>query len=131
MKRTYQPKKRKPKDNYSPEFMQWYDKYPKKTAKGAAFPAWKNAVERIKKRNGHTREEAMLFLEDRAEAFAASPAGNRGQFTPGPAPWLNQERYDDDPAAWQDLEGNGKPKEQLIFTDEDPDKRIVPKEERE
>jgi len=36
---------------------------------------------------------------DAAGAFLASPEG-LGEFSPGPAPWLNQERWEDDPAAW-------------------------------
>lgn len=41
------------------------------------------------------------FLRSRMEAFAQTPAGNPVDHTPvHPATWLNQGRYDDDPAAW-------------------------------
>ena len=35
----------------------------------------------------------------KAKAFATSEDG-RGEFCPGPAPWLNQERWNDDESAW-------------------------------
>ena len=33
---------------------------------------------------------------------AASPAGQRGEYTPHPSTWFHQDRYFDDPAEWRD-----------------------------
>lgn len=37
----------------------------------------------------------------RVQAYAKSPAGNRGVYTPYPASWLNAGHYDDDQKEWQ------------------------------
>jgi catechol-2,3-dioxygenase len=42
---------------------------------------------------------ANAFLLERATAYYASPLGMT-QYANGPAPWLNQGHYDDNPAAW-------------------------------
>ncbi len=34
------------------------------------------------------------------QRFARSPVGSSGEFCPYPSKWLNEGRYDDDPAAW-------------------------------
>ena len=51
------------------------------------------------------------YLLGKMQAFAASPIG-RGdkQYIPHPATWLNNGRYDDDPATWvrrRDPRGTG------------------------
>ncbi len=71
----------------------------KAVKKGEARKRYDQAVRTLRKRES----DPHAFLMDRARAYYASDEGQT-QFANGPAPWLNQGRYDDDPAAWQ---GNG------------------------
>jgi len=41
------------------------------------------------------------WLLGRVRAFAASPAGNAGKYTPHAATWFSDGRYDDPPEAWE------------------------------
>lgn len=45
--------------------------------------------------------DPAAWLQGRVRAFAASPAGNAGKFTPHAATWFADGRYDDDPAGWE------------------------------
>jgi hypothetical protein len=56
----------------------------------AAWRAWQRAVKQV---------PAETLLEA-VRAFAESPLG-KGRFCPGPTPWLNQGRWEDDREAWQ------------------------------
>jgi len=84
---------RQPAEEYSPGFEEFWRLYPalRKTSKREAWKAWRGAV---------TRGMPAVILAA-AKEFAASPKG-RGPYCPGPAPWLNQDRWQDDRAAWQD-----------------------------
>lgn len=97
--------KKKEKDSRSPEFADWaenlYSAYPRKVGKASAIRAISNAL----KRNELTYEQML----EKVNAFAASPAGNAGNYTPHPATWFNAARYLDDPAEWDRRErGNGQ-----------------------
>jgi len=86
---------RKPKgnhDEYSRGFLEFWKVYPprRKTKKPDAWRAWQRAI---------TRASPSLIIRA-AREFAASPAG-RSVFCPGPGPWLNQDRWDDDRESWQ------------------------------
>lgn len=72
-------------------FDRFWESYPKnrRRSKAAAKKAWNAA---IKKTDPETIIEA-------AGAFSQSVEGN-SEYCPGPAPWLNQERWDDDREAW-------------------------------
>lgn len=83
-----------------------YSHYPRKVGKGAALKAIERAAHRLKA--GEMREagrmplpQAYETLEKAVEAYARSPAGNAGEFTPHPATWFNRSSYLDDPATWQ------------------------------
>jgi hypothetical protein len=71
----------------------------KAAKKEESFKRYKDAVRKLQKRTA----DPHAFLMDRARAYYESKEGQT-QYANGPAPWLNQGRYDDDPAAWQ---GNG------------------------
>lgn len=45
--------------------------------------------------------DPAAWLLGRVQAFAASPAGNAGKFTPHAATWFSDGRYDDPPEAWE------------------------------
>lgn len=93
------------KKEYSPEFLTWYEAYPKHCAKGFAQKSYPAAIEDIVRTasdRGITPESAAAWLLERTKLFATSDKGKSGQFCPGPAVWLNQKRYDDDPKTWVD-----------------------------
>jgi hypothetical protein len=67
-------------------FDSFWDAYPRKAAKGAARKAWEAAIKKA--------DPQSILLA--ASKFAHDP--NRDpQFTPHPATWLNQERWNDEP----------------------------------
>ena len=67
-----------------------YAAYPRKVGKIAAKKAIENAL----------AEVLAPWLLMRVKAFAASPAGQAGQFTPHPATWFNRGSFHDDEAEW-------------------------------
>ena len=99
--------KAEPKQSPSPRdpIEEIYKAFPRKIGKDNALKAIGKAVDRLKVR-GHTTRQAQEFLYKVTVAFAKSPAGNDGNFTPHPATWFNQGRYDDDQAEW--LKQGGK-----------------------
>jgi hypothetical protein len=67
-------------------FEAFWATYPRRAGKGAARKAWESAI-------GKASWQEILLA---ASTFAADP--NRDpEFTPHPATWLNQERWNDDP----------------------------------
>ena len=90
----------KTKPKYSEAFEAWWSVYPRKVGRAKAFAAWKIAVK------ARPPDELLAITE----RYAKSPAGNAGQFTPHPATWLSQARYDDDPREWEKERSDGKPK---------------------
>lgn len=76
-----------------------YQAYPRRVGRQVAIKAIKRAVQHVKAR-GHTLREAEVWLFRKVQEYARSPAGNDGEFTPHPATWFNQGRYDDDPKEW-------------------------------
>jgi hypothetical protein len=92
------------KVNYSAAFESWYFTYPRKVGKQAASAAYGRAIGRIASARGISRQEAHAALLETTLRYAASPAGTAGKYTPHPATWLNDGRYDDDPAEWKRTE---------------------------
>lgn len=86
---------------YSESFLKWWAIYPRKEAKGEAQKAFDRAVRLIGANSGLTRLEAFNRILEVTRLYADSPAGNRGTMTPMATTWLNQGRYDDDPAQWE------------------------------
>ena len=93
--------KPKPADEHFEAFWRIVLKTAKHKAvkKGEAQKRYREAVRKLRAKHA----DPHAFLAARAAAYYASPEGQT-QFANGPAPWLNQGRYDDDPTAW---EGNG------------------------
>ena len=84
-----------------------YAAYPKQARPAPARRAIAEALSIIANRNG-TPDPAAWLLE-RVQAFAASPAGRQGRFTPGPEAWFGSGQYDDDPTTWQLGTGSERP----------------------
>ena len=80
-------------------FEEWWRHYPRKVGKQAAFRAYVNARKRICKERKCAPSEARSLLLQACIAFSQS-AKARSEFCPHPGTWLNQGRYDDDPAEW-------------------------------
>jgi hypothetical protein len=103
-----------------------YQEYPRKIARAAAFKAIKAAIKRMQERDKN--EDAVAFLLERTRLFAASPAGNRGRFTPHASTWFNRESYLDDEQEWgvaNDISGNIK----RVITEEQPEQSGMTDEE--
>jgi hypothetical protein len=75
--------------NYTSDFLSFWESYPKKTGKGAAFNSWK----RIPKTNGLIEQiTAALERHRQCEQWQR----DNGQYIPNPATWLNQRRWEDE-----------------------------------
>ena len=83
-------------------FGKFYSAYPRRIGRGAALRAYPKALNTVATRGDPPMgtEAAAEWLAERASAFARSLAGQRGEFTPHPATWLNQARFDDDEREW-------------------------------
>lgn len=79
-------------------FSRFWAVVPNKVGRAGAEKAYRSAVRILEMRSEPSPDG---FLLDRMTLFAASPIG-RGdkQFIPHPSTWLNNGRYDDDPATW-------------------------------
>lgn len=81
-----------------------YRAYPRRVGKGKAIPAIERAVAHLAKESDlpkMTAPEALEYLHRRVQAFARSPAGQAGEYTPHAATWFNGKRYLDDDSEWQ------------------------------
>jgi hypothetical protein len=101
-RREYKPEK---ENTFEREAEEIYSVYPRKVGKTDALKAIRKAITRELK--AHPR--AAEYLKSRTLQFAKSDAGNRGEFTPHPATWFNQERYNDDDREWQRSDDRRQP----------------------
>ena len=78
--------------SYSVAFLQFWELYPplRRQGKRGAWKAWQAAIKRA----------SSARILSAAREFAASPLG-KSRYCPGPTPWLHQDRWEDDRAAWQ------------------------------
>lgn len=67
-----------------------YNAYPRKIGRPAAIKAIKAAI----------RCSPAQHVLERTLAYAAARRGEDAQFTPHPATWFNQHRFNDDPKTW-------------------------------
>ncbi len=84
---------------YSPEFLAFWDAYPRKVGKGDAWRTWK-------KLRPSARTLELILLAVGRQAKSEQWRRDRGQFVPHPATWLNQRRWEDE------VDGPAKPDEQ-------------------
>jgi hypothetical protein len=83
-----------------------YQAYPRKIAKKDALKAIGKAIAMLES-GGRTEREAQEYLYRRTQAFATSPAGRNGEYTPHPTTWFNRGSFDDDEQEWQRSGDNG------------------------
>jgi hypothetical protein len=84
-----------------------YRAYPRKVGKKKAIETIRKAIKDIAARGKIPVDDAADWLHERVVAFARSPAGQAGEFTPHPSTWFQQGRYDDDDRDWQIERGGG------------------------
>lgn len=80
------PKTRAARADYPDEFEALWRRFPRHTAKGAAFKAWQKL-----------NEFDQIATVDGADRYAADPNLPEPQFIPHLATWLNQRRWEDGP----------------------------------
>ncbi|WNM72833.1 helix-turn-helix DNA binding domain protein [Arthrobacter phage RedFox] len=81
-----EPSLNRPVEPSMPEFADFWEIYPRKTARAAALKAWQKAV----------RTAAPAAIIEGARAYAADP-NREAKFTAYPATWLNAGRWEDEP----------------------------------
>ena len=79
-------------------FEEFWKAYPRKVAKAGAAKAYSQAIKKAS-------EDELIRA---AVEFAQSDKGRAGRYTPHPATWLNEERWKDDRATWNDGRTNGR-----------------------
>ena len=77
---------------YTPDFERFWKVFPRgrKSKKQEAFRNWLKAI-----KDGMNPEDII----DMAQVYAESWLG-QSEFVSGPAPWLYQSRWEDDPVSW-------------------------------
>jgi hypothetical protein len=97
-----------------------YCSYPRHVGKGHAKKAITKALQRLVKgealRPFPIIEEAAEWLQNRCTAYARSPDGQAGEYTPHPSTWFNDSRYLDDEKEWY-ARGNGQVSKKQAVTD--------------
>lgn len=71
---------------YSPDYEAFWQAYPRRVGKKAAYAAWRQAIREI--------DPGLIIAA--AERYASDP-NREDQFTAHPQTWLNQGRWDDEP----------------------------------
>ena len=80
-----------------------YSVYPRKVGRRAALLEIDRAIRRIVHGEAGRQmgeQEALECMQATVIAYASSPAGQAGTFTPHPRTWFHQSRYLDDPKEW-------------------------------
>ena len=88
------PKTKKKTCDYSPDFESFWQEYPKKIGKGAAYKSWK----KVDISNGMVKKIlSAVSLQKKTEDWVK----DNGRFIPHPSTWLNQARWDDEVESMQ------------------------------
>ena len=95
------PTKKQAACNVDEAFANFWASYPKlrRQKKGKAEAAYKRAVERMMHNDDMSRADAVAKIQEAVAEFAMSALG-KGPYCPGPEPWLNADRWDDDREGW-------------------------------
>lgn len=80
-------------------FEEWWTIYPRKEKKPRAEAAFRKVIKSLSIKYGSSNA-ALEWLRERTRLFATSEIGQHGRFCPHPANWLNDERFNDEPAEW-------------------------------
>jgi hypothetical protein len=101
--------------SYPVDFETWWQTYPRRVGKQAAWKAWVKSVKRYQQEHACDKQEACDDLLDHTKRFSVSPKA-KGKYCPHPATWLNEGRWEDDPATWG---AAAPPSASRVATDED------------
>jgi hypothetical protein len=77
------------KNTYTSDFLSFWDVYPRKVGKDAAWKAWKN-------RNGSLPEINIIITAIENQKNSDQWLKDSGQYIPNPATWINQGRWEDE-----------------------------------
>lgn len=91
----------------SDSFDLFWREYPKRVAKPAAVKAFAAACKRLASSGVSFPEQHIVT---RTRAYGAARLDADPKFTPNPATWLNQARFDDDPATWGEATARAGPR---------------------
>ncbi len=94
-----------------PIVLKIYEKYPRKVARRAAYEAINKAIGRVAKEKSCSREDAADFIYQAVAEFRESPAGKKGEHTPHPATFMNQDKFFDHRGEWWRVNTNGNSSE--------------------
>jgi hypothetical protein len=75
---------------YTDEFLSFWEAYPKKKGRDAAWKAWQ-------KRNSDRPQINKVLASIEAQKKSSQWMKERGQYIPHPATWINQGRWSDEP----------------------------------
>ena len=94
---------------YTPNFEEAWKNYPRRLGKKAAGKAYHAAVNRLDQRVLSTtpEEKILTSIKEFSEVWPPSRIKREGSFCPHMSTFLNEDRFDDDPAAWGKEESNG------------------------
>ena len=85
---TQASEKKTPGEKYPKEFLEWYNIYPRKKAKGDALKAYKQALKEI--------DHDALVEKTRKFARYVEQSQTPAQYVPYPATWLRASQWDDE-----------------------------------
>lgn len=91
------------------DFERFWEAYPRKIGKAKAWQEWDAAVCVVQSTKPMIANTSTQWLITKAREFAASNLGRTGgKFIPGPAKWLSESRFFDDPEEWEKEHGNNR-----------------------
>ena len=95
---------------YSADFEKFWKIYPslRKSKKADTYAAWEKAL------SGGASQEIILSA---VVLFSQSNVG-LGKYCPGPLPWINQKRWEDDPQSWETMDETQDPRGNISLLSE-------------
>jgi uncharacterized protein YdaU (DUF1376 family) len=108
--KTLKPTPSSPTDvgGWPGQFERFWESYPKKVGKKAAFRTWMRLTP-------HERNLDLFLATIRRQRQSDQWQRDGGQYIPNPSVWLNQGRWDDEPQA-----NNNGPAERVVAREPDP-----------
>ena len=91
-KEAVKEKKKKNKVTYSDSFTEFWELYPRPTAKGKAYESWKSIPDKFP---NVSARQIITALRKQVEAGHLTGSDGGLKYCPHPTTWLNQARWDD------------------------------------
>lgn len=93
---TPKTKPKRPRDQYSAEFVEWWPHYPRHVSKQDAEQVFPAALSAIMRERAVSREEALQWLIARTIDYAKSVEDTPADKIKHPNGWLSKKRFNDD-----------------------------------